>query len=99
MWDQEISNLNFWTTNYSGTLLEAPTDYGTPAFIYDKMRQNAAFRRQFGDRVHALLFNNGPLSVAKNSTRWQTRQAELDKAIVAESARWGDSRQAEPYKR
>ena len=100
VWDQEISNMNLaWTTNYSGTLIEQSSDYGTPAFIYDKMRLNPKFQRQFGDRVHELLFNNGPLSPAGSSARWLARQAQLDKAIVAESARWGDARQAEPYKR
>ncbi len=100
VWDQEISNMNLsWTTNYSGTVIEQAADYGTPAFIYSKMRLNAKFQRRFGDRVHELLFNNGPLSPSGSSARWLARQAQLDKAIVAESARWGDARQAEPYKR
>ena len=100
VWDQEISNMNLtWTTNYSGTLIEQSADYGTPAFIYSKMRLNPSFQRRFGDRVHELLFNNGPLSPAGSSARWLARQAQLDKAIVAESARWGDARQSEPYKR
>ncbi len=95
VWDQEITNINLTlTTNYSGEPIEAPTSAGTPGFLYSKLRLNPHFARDFGDRVQELMFNGGVLSPVKNDARWKTRQAELDVAIIAESARWGDSRQS-----
>ena len=100
VWDQELTNMNLsWTTTYSGELVQAPTNAGTPGGLYDKLRQNPHFRRDFGDRVQALCFNGGLLTPAQNDARWKRRQNEIDQSIVAESARWGDSRQAAPYTR
>ena len=99
-WDQEITNMNLtWTTTYSSEVIESVASPGTPAFLYDRLRQNARFRRDFGDRVQELMFNGGVLTRTKNNARWQARQAQLDAAIIAESARWGDSRQTVPLTR
>ena len=100
-WDQEITNLNLaWIDTYSaGARFEEVNSAGTPAAFYDKLRLNPRFRRQFGDRVQAVCFNNGPLTPAQCDLRWKIRQAEIDKSIVAESARWGDARQATQYTR
>ncbi|MEZ5302409.1 MAG: hypothetical protein R3F11_17510 [Verrucomicrobiales bacterium] len=58
------------------------------------------FRVRFGDRVHRHLFNGGALSETANLARWNARLTEIDKAIVAESARWGDyQRPAQPHTR
>src|SRR5262249_16893398 len=35
------------------------------------------------------LFNNGALTPGPAQSRWSTRQAEIDRAIICESARWG----------
>ncbi|MFB0551795.1 MAG: lamin tail domain-containing protein, partial [Phycisphaerae bacterium] len=50
------------------------------------------FRIRFGDRVHKHLFNNGVLTSQRNIQRWLKRTDELNLAIIAESARWGDYR-------
>ena len=99
-WDQEITNINLTlTTNYSGEPIEATTTAGTPGFLYSQLRQNIHFKREFGDRVQELMFNGGALTPAKNDARWKVRQAQLDVAIIAESARWGDARQSVALKR
>ena len=99
-WDQEITNMNLtWSTTYSSEVIESVASPGTPAFLYDRLRQNAHFRRDFGDRVQELMYNGGALTQAKNNARWKKRQAEIDLAIIAESARWGDSRQTTPLTR
>lgn len=48
---------------------------------------------RFGDEVHRLLFNDGALTPEKTAARWMESANELDLPIIAESARWGDSRQ------
>lgn len=99
-WDQEISNNSVLKQHSSwGPLYEQVSAAGTPAQLYASARGNAGFRRQFGDRVQALLFNGGALTQAACVARWNALKAEVDKALVAESARWGDYRRATPYKR
>jgi hypothetical protein len=73
---------------------------GTPTYVYARCRANAEFRQLFADRVQLHLFNGGALSVSNNLARWNARTDEIDRAIVAESARWGDyQRPGQPYKR
>lgn len=100
-WDQEITNNSLVRTRNSWASLPYAqvNTFNTPAYLYDRLRQNATFRRQFGDRVHELMFNGGAMTTAENIARWNERTAEIDKAIVAESARWGDFQRATPYKR
>ncbi|MEN6578068.1 MAG: lamin tail domain-containing protein [Phycisphaerales bacterium] len=56
------------------------------------------FRIRFGDRVHKHLFNGGALTTDRNISRWLRRSDEVEMAVVAESARWGDYRRdVHPY--
>ncbi|MBI1840868.1 MAG: CotH kinase family protein, partial [Verrucomicrobia bacterium] len=100
-WDQEISNISLSiTTTYTGERFEAvtgPTD--SPAFLYAKLRDNPLFQARFSARVLALTTGTGILTPSQNTARWERRRGEIDHAIVAESARWGDSRQTVPLKR
>ena len=100
-WDQEISNLSLTETKtYTGETFESvsgPRD--SPAFLYSKLRDNARFRARFAARVTELTQGVGLLTPSQNAARWERRQAEIDRSIVAESARWGDSRQSTPLKR
>jgi hypothetical protein len=65
----------------------------TPARIYSQLRAWPEFRRFFGDRAHALLVNNGWLSASNCAARFQARAAQIQLALVGESARWGDARE------
>ena len=100
-WDQEIS-INSLVKQHtdSGQLYAEVNAANTAAYIYSRCRANAEFRQFFADRVQRHLFNNGTLSVSNNIARYDTRVSEIDHAIVAESARWGDFyRPAQPYLR
>ena len=57
------------------------------------------FRLMFSDRVNIHVLYDGPLSAEKAQTRWSKRKDQLDLAIIAESARWGDNRRSVPYTR
>ena len=95
-WDQEIALLSLTRTD---TNLDGPFEEVSaagPAFLYDRLRQNTAFQSRFAARVQELMFNGGILTPEKSRARWLTRQTEIDQSIVAESARWGDSRDATP---
>jgi hypothetical protein len=87
-WDQEIAFNQLRTedrVNVSADQL--------PSRIYSQLRNWPEFRRMYGDRVQKQLFNGGALSPSNNVARLQVLAAEIDRAIVGESARWGDSRE------
>ena len=78
-------------------ILESPTQSGTspasdPTGLYGYLYDIEEFRVRFGDRVHKHLYNGGALTVERNIERWEKRAREIELAVVAESARWGDYR-------
>jgi hypothetical protein len=67
--------------------------------VYAALSQNAEFRVRFADQVFRNYFGNGPLTPKNAEARWLARASEIDRAIVGESARWGDFRREPPYTR
>ena len=51
---------------------------------------NAEYRMLFADRVHKLMFNEGLLTPARLIERYSALASQVERAIVGESARWGD---------
>lgn len=99
-WDQEISNISLEQTQTSwGQRFEEVSAPNSPAFLYARLRLNPEWRQRFVDRVEKHLFAGGALTPENCDARWMERAREIDHAIVAESARWGDARRAEPYRR
>lgn len=101
-WDQEISYDTAARPKsyiFPAAPYESVSAGNSPAIVYDRLRQNATFKQLFRDRVHALFFNGGQMTPENMRARWGKRAAEIDKAIVAESARWGDAREHPPIKR
>ena len=92
-WDAEESLFGLWDNR---TSLPYANSAGE---LYEALRGNAEFRREFGDRVHRHFFNDGAMTSENNEARWMDRATEIDRAIVAESARWGDLLRATPYTR
>jgi uncharacterized protein YaiE (UPF0345 family) len=60
------------------------------AKLWHSLRRNPEFMNQFANRVNRSCFNNGALTDAASISRWNTLNNFIDKAIIAESARWGD---------
>jgi len=63
-----------------------------PTGLFNYLDDIEEFRARFGDRVHKHHFNGGVLTPENNIRRWTNRSDELDLAVIAESARWGDYR-------
>lgn len=68
-----------------------------PQFIHEYLSNNDEYKIKFADHAHAALNNGGPLSHGKTLARIASREATIDTAIIAESARWGDERPQGPY--
>ncbi len=82
---QPLSNaLNTNMTSRNGT--------GRPSGLHQDLVANAEYRMRFADRAHRHLFNGGALSPTTAGAIWRARSDLMDRAVVAESARWGDFR-------
>jgi hypothetical protein len=89
VWDQEIALDKFTWNRYDHTA-------GVGA-LFQKMRRVPAFRLLLADRAQKHLFNKGGLSMEASQMRYRGLADLIDKAIVAESARWGDTQASTPY--
>ena len=63
-----------------------------PSFIFQQLRNCAQFRLDFADRVQKHFFDSGLLSPDGAAATWTAIADIIDKAVYAESARWGDYR-------
>ena len=89
VWDQEIVLDKFtWNPFNKNSGMGA---------LFQKLRANTDFRRLFADRVQRHLFHGGALSLEASRSRYMNLAQQIDKAIVAESARWGDTQMSTPY--
>jgi len=103
-WDGEAG----WGTGNSSNLtawvhpaFRVPTaDLTSPAArIWHAARMNPDFMALFADRVNKHLSEGGALSVAEATKRWDILNDHVKNAIMAESARWGDTMQEPPARR
>ncbi|MGC6427699.1 MAG: lamin tail domain-containing protein [Akkermansiaceae bacterium] len=89
VWDQEIALDKYsWNRYSSGSGAGAPIQ---------RLRLNEEFRMLFADRVYKHMFHGGALSETESQDRFLNISNMIDKAIVAESARWGDTQANTPY--
>jgi hypothetical protein len=87
-----------------GRLLTDPTDrsigqqwqHFNPAWLHVRLTANPEYLMQFADRVNMCFSNDGLLSATPNIQRWMARADQIDLAIIAESARWGDAKRHPP---
>ena len=103
-WDGEVS----WGTGTSSNLtawvhpLFRATEYdqSAPATkIWHAARANPEFRMLVADRLFKHISAGGALSTEQAVARWDAVNAHVRNAIVAESARWGDTIQEPPARR
>lgn len=64
--------------------------HSNPQYIYQQCLDNAEFRQLVADRIHAAFFNGGVLSASAVKKRFMERASQIEKAVICESARWGD---------
>ena len=91
VWDQEI------VLDYHGRAASRIDSAGGAGDVFQRMRASEEFRLLFADRVYRHCFNDGALSLAGSRARYSKIAGWIDKAIVAESARWGDTQMSTPY--
>jgi hypothetical protein len=106
IWNHTTKGMGFqfFAHDSEHTLLDAnanrlgPFSAGTaynksnPQWIFQQLLYNPDFRQLAADQIHKHFFNGGQLTTAANIARFNKRRDEINRAIVPESARWGDSK-------
>ena len=93
-WDSEESFLSV------GTDVSDRNVNDTCSEIHMALRGHPEYRQLFADRVQRHFFNEGALTFGKTRAVLDFHSGSIDRAIVGESARWGDLlRPSNPYDR
>lgn len=62
-----------------------------PFFLWTRLLANLEFKQLVADRIQKHFFVDGALTREACTARFLTLKNEIDRAIVGESARWGDA--------
>ncbi|MBN2275763.1 MAG: CotH kinase family protein [Bacteroidales bacterium] len=68
-----------------------------PQWLHSKLAVNKEYQARFADRAALHMTGQGALTPGVALERFNKRASEIDTAIIAESARWGDTRTSTPY--
>ena len=71
----------------------------SPQYIFQQLTANPEFRMAVADRVQKHFFNGGALTPESCLARFLARSNEIQLAVIAESARWGDAKREPPLTR
>ncbi len=63
-----------------------------PQYLHQDLLGHPEYRQKFIDFVQENFFNGGPLTSGNNIARLNERVTQVDPAVIAEAARWGDSK-------
>ncbi|HZO84622.1 MAG TPA: lamin tail domain-containing protein, partial [Verrucomicrobiae bacterium] len=101
-----LTDLGNLTTNRTGPIIAGDPAQGStflksnPQYFWQRLSDNAEFRLRVADHIQERFFNGGALTSEANRVRLLVRSNEIYRAIVAESARWGDAkRPTQPFTR
>jgi hypothetical protein len=106
-WDSETA------LDISGVSADRTAAADSVARPYAALRKNADFRMMFADRVYQCFDNDGPFYVNPASPAWNPAHPEnnrpaarfaaaaeqVNRAVIGESARWGDQLGTGPFTR
>lgn len=69
---------------------------GGPGELYNLLKQQPEFQLRFADRLTKHFSGGGALTPENATARYLARADEIELALVAEAARWGDVRREPP---
>lgn len=94
VWDMEYSLWGAedeWNVN-----VDVP---GSISHVYARLRANPDFRERYAARARGHLTGDGALTPGAALDRFERRCSQIERAVIGESARWGDTDRAVPYTR
>ncbi len=80
----------FWDPFYYNTGNDLARS--NPQFLHEMLAFSSEYRRLFADRAQVMLRQGGPLTTPKVLARIDARKVQLENAVIAESARWGNAK-------
>ena len=78
------------TGPYNNSNLETGVAFFNPQWLHQQLMANDEYLIAFADRIQEVFFNDGVLSQDNLLARYDALAAQIDQAIIGESARWGD---------
>ncbi|MHC4497900.1 MAG: lamin tail domain-containing protein, partial [Planctomycetota bacterium] len=92
------AELNMVTPFTSSKSLFSQREYFAPHWLHEQlMFSNVDYRIHFTDHVYRHFFNDGLMTVDEARNRILNRANQIDMAIIAHSARWGDAKRTIPF--
>jgi hypothetical protein len=82
-------NIGSITNNYK--MVVNSFDYFHPQWLHFKLSDNPEYKIRFADRVFKHMFRNGIMTTDRAKLLFLSRVNEIENAIIAESARWGNT--------
>jgi hypothetical protein len=64
--------------------------------LFEALMENPDFRMELADRLYKHLQHGGALTDEQAQARWRQLNQVVEQAIIAESARWGDTHRTPP---
>jgi hypothetical protein len=81
------------------TAVGSSFNQSNPLWLHTHLILHPEYRMRFVDRIYRHFFNSGVLTPDVCAARFMARAEQIDTAIIAESARWGDSKRSKPRTR
>ena len=90
IWDAEHTMLNVNEDRTGPFKTGERMETSSPQSFFQRLMDNAEFRLRVADLVHRHFSEGGVLHPESLRERFLARTRELESAVIAESARWGD---------
>ena len=88
---------NDWGLDRTGPFAAgSDMDKFNPQWLHQKLAVNPEYCLRMTDLIYKHFFNNGVFTRESARSRFLKRKDEIELAIIAESARWGDSKVSSP---
>ena len=92
VYDSEHSMLSTSDDRTAHVTAGQTINHFNPQWLHQKLIVHPEYRMQFIDHAHRYFFNGGIMTPVNTAALCMKRANEIDLAIIAESARWGDHR-------
>lgn len=90
IWDAEHTLLNLTEDRTGPFRAGDKLETSNPQWLWQQCLDNAEFRLRLADHVHRHFSPGGVLHPDSLKARFATRTRQIESAVIAESARWGD---------
>jgi hypothetical protein len=90
IWDAEHTMLDVGVDRTGPFRTGERLEVSSPQWLWQQCVENGEFRMRVADLAYQHFFNGGVLSPEALQGRFLARAKQIESAVIAESARWGD---------